>query len=164
MEVFTQRLEQEFDALPIVTAPSVTYKLKLKPTKQNIKEASDVLYVNNPAHFPDHVKILETYEPMVKGIKDYFLKQISVQRFFLGTILTPDKYLGSIISLCLERRGVQLSATNIDNERLMLIYDLPLNEVVIDFHDSLKTISSGYASFDYEDIGYELSSLVKVRF
>lgn len=146
MEVFTQRLEQEFDAMPIVTAPSVTYKIKLKPTKQNIKEGSDLIFVNNPANFPDQLKILETFEPMVKG-----------------TILTPDMYLGPIMSLCVERRGMQISATNIDNDRLMLIYDLPLSEIIVDFHDSLKNISSGYASFDYEDKGYEASSLVKVN-
>lgn len=81
----------------------------------------------------------------------------------LGTIITPDQYLGSIISLCLERRGVQRSAINIDNERVMLQYDLPLCEVVVDFHDSLKTISSGYASFDYESHGYESSNVVKVK-
>lgn len=81
---------------------------------------------------------------------------------FLGTIITPDKYLGSVISLCMERRGVQRSAVNVDNDRVMLQYDLPLCEVVLDFHDTLKSISSGYASFDYEDNGYQSSNIVKV--
>lgn len=81
-----------------------------------------------------------------------------------GTIITPDKYLGPIMSLCMERRGVQKNSTNIDNDRIMLQYELPLCEIIIDFHDSLKTISSGYASFDYEDIGYQSSNLLKVKF
>lgn len=70
--------------------------------------------------------------------------------------------MGSVISLCLERRGIQRSATNIDNHRVLLQYDLPLSEIVVDFHDTLKTISSGYASFDYEDNGYQSSNVVKV--
>nr|CAI5845853.1 unnamed protein product [Callosobruchus analis] len=146
MEVFSQRLQQEYGAEPIITAPSVTYKIKLKPTKQTIKDGSDIVYINNPAHFPDPVKIEETFEPMVKA-----------------TIITPDEYLGSIISLCMERRGVQTNATNIDNNRVMLQYDLPLCEIVLDFHDTLKTLSSGYASFDYEDSGYRSSNLVKLQ-
>nr|CAH7722848.1 unnamed protein product [Callosobruchus chinensis] len=142
MEVFSQRLQQEYGAEPIITAPSVTYKIKLKPTKQTIKDGSDIIYINNPAHFPDPAKIQETFEPMVKA---------------------PDEYLGSIISLCMERRGVQTNATNIDNKRVMLQYDLPLCEIVLDFHDTLKTLSSGYASFDYEDSGYQSSNLVKLE-
>lgn len=70
--------------------------------------------------------------------------------------------MGPVISLCLERRGIQRSATNIDNHRVLLQYDLPLSEIVVDFHDTLKTISSGYASFDYEDNGYQSSNVVKV--
>ncbi|XP_017768053.1 PREDICTED: translation factor GUF1 homolog, mitochondrial [Nicrophorus vespilloides] len=146
LEVFSQRLVQEYGADPILTAPSVTYKVILKPTKKIIEDKNDTLFVNNPALFPDHLQIKECHEPMVSG-----------------TIITPDSYLGSIISLCMERRGVQKSATNIDNERVMLVYDLPLSEVVLDFHDTLKTISSGYASFDYEDMGYQFSSLVKMN-
>lgn len=145
LEVFTQRLTQEYGAEPIITAPSVTYKIKLKPTKQNVKDGSDVMYVNNPANFPEQMKIEQTFEPMI-----------------IGTIVTPDKYLGAIMSLCMERRGVQRSANNIDNERVILQYDLPLCEVVLDFHDTLKTISSGYASFDYENTGYQESSMVKL--
>ena len=144
LEVFSQRLQQEYGAEPILTAPSVTYKLRMKPNKHNVKTGREI-FVNNPALFPDFMQIEEAFEPMV-----------------VGTIITPDKYLGGIISLCMERRGVQRSATNIDNERVMLQYDLPLCEIIVDFHDSLKTISSGYASFDYEDNGYQSSSLVKV--
>ncbi|KAJ8928831.1 hypothetical protein NQ314_018551, partial [Rhamnusium bicolor] len=142
LEVFSQRLQQEYGAEPIITAPSVTYKIKLKPTRQNMKEGTDIIFVNNPANFPDTVKIEKCFEPMI-----------------LGTIITPDEYLGPIVSLCMERRGIQRNATNIDNERVMLQYDLPLCEVVLDFHDTLKTLSSGYASFDYEDNEYRSSNL-----
>ncbi|KRT78600.1 ADP ribosylation factor, partial [Oryctes borbonicus] len=145
LEVFSQRLHQEYDTESILTAPSVTYKIKLKPTKQNIKDGTDIVYVNNPAHFPDHITIQECFEPMV-----------------IGTIISPDKYLGAIMSLCMERRGIQRNAVNIDNNRIMLQYELPLCEIIVDFHDSLKTISSGYASFDYEDNGFKSSALVKL--
>ncbi|KAF5285016.1 hypothetical protein FQR65_LT02328 [Abscondita terminalis] len=145
LEVFTQRLQQEYDAESILTAPSVTYKMKLKETKQTLKSGRE-LYISNPIHFPDPLLVEEYYEPMV-----------------LGTIITPDKYLGSVMSLCLEKRGVQKSGTNIDNDRVMLQFDLPLSEIVIDFHDSLKTISSGYASFDYEPAGFVPTYLVKME-
>ncbi|GJQ65247.1 hypothetical protein Trydic_g7375 [Trypoxylus dichotomus] len=145
LEVFCQRLHQEYGAESILTAPSVTYKIQLKPTKQNIKDGTDIVYVNNPAHFPDHITIQECFEPMV-----------------IGTIISPDKYLGAIMSLCMERRGIQRNAVNIDNDRVMLQYELPLCEIIVDFHDSLKTISSGYASFDYEDNGFKASTLVKL--
>nr|CAD7409577.1 unnamed protein product [Timema poppensis] len=79
----------------------------------------------------------------------------------LGTIITPDTYLGPVMSLCMDRRGMQKGATNIDNQRVMLQFFLPLNEIVVDFHDHLKSISSGYASFDYEDYGYVPSNIVK---
>lgn len=144
LEVFSQRLEQEYGTEPVITAPSVTYEIKLKTTKKNLK-TGQMISVNNPAFFPETTQIEETFEPMVTG-----------------TIITPDKYLGGIISLCMERRGVQKNAINIDNDRVMLIYELPLCEIIIDFHDTLKTISSGYASFDYEDIGYHSSNVVKV--
>jgi elongation factor 4 len=146
LEVFSQRLQQEYGAEPLLTAPSVTYKIRLKPTKQTLKSGQEI-FVNNPALFPDPTQIEEGFEPMVNG-----------------TIITPDKYLGPIMSLCMERRGVQKNSTNIDNDRIMLQYELPLCEIIIDFHDSLKTISSGYASFDYEDIGYQSSNLLKVKF
>lgn len=162
LEVFSQRLEQEYGTEPILTAPSVTYKIKLKPTKKNIKEGTDLIYINNPAHFPEHIKIEDSFEPMVKGMLHHNCKAILIAKLIAGTLITPDKYLGPIISLCMEKRGVQQSAVNIDNERVMLVCNLPLCEIIIDFHDTLKTISSGYASFDYEDNGYQLSSLVKV--
>ncbi|XP_015596783.1 translation factor GUF1 homolog, mitochondrial [Cephus cinctus] len=146
MEVFTQRLEQEYDAEPILTAPGVTYKAKIVGRKNIIKYGSDEIFFNNPAHFPDPVIVTEFYEPMV-----------------MGTIITPDKFVGGVISLCMERRGVEKSTMNVDNERVMLQFILPLNEIIVDFHDSLKSMSSGYASFDYEDYGYQPSSIVKLN-
>ncbi|KAL3266565.1 hypothetical protein HHI36_010731 [Cryptolaemus montrouzieri] len=146
LEVFTQRLEQEHGTEAIITAPSVTYLIKLKATKETVKQGTNEIFINNPAVFPEHIRIEETHEPMV-----------------LGTIITPDSYLGPIMQLCQERRGVQKQAVNIDNDRVMLQYDLPLCEIVLDFHDSLKSISSGYASFDYEDNGFQLSSLVRMN-
>lgn len=82
----------------------------------------------------------------------------------LATIIAPSKYLGTILGLCNEKRGVQRSAANIDENQILLEYDLPLCEVIVDFHDILKTLSSGYASFDYEANGYQESYLVKVNF
>ncbi|XP_063987278.1 translation factor GUF1 homolog, mitochondrial isoform X2 [Diachasmimorpha longicaudata] len=144
MEVFCQRLEQEYKAAPIITAPSVTYKAKIIG-KQNIKERkSEEITFNNPAHFPNPQIVTEFMEPMV-----------------LGTIIVPTKYLGPILSLCLEKRGVEQSTKQFDTNRIILQFILPLNEIIIDFHDTLKTMSSGYASFDYEDHGYSTTNLVK---
>ncbi|KAF7265396.1 hypothetical protein GWI33_021189 [Rhynchophorus ferrugineus] len=145
LEVFSQRLQQEYEAEPIITAPSVIYKVKLKRTKQTIKDGTEEILINNPAVWPEVYKIEECFEPMV-----------------IGTIITPDKYLGAVMALCMERRGLQKNAVNIDNDRVMLQYDLPLCEIVVDFHDTLKTITSGFASFDYEDSGYQSSNLVKM--
>ncbi|XP_043268719.1 translation factor GUF1 homolog, mitochondrial isoform X2 [Venturia canescens] len=145
MEVFSQRLEQEYGAEAIVTAPGVTYKAKMLGTK-NIKQYGEEFIFNNPTHFPGTQIVEQYYEPIV-----------------LGTIITPDKYLGAVMSLCLERRGVQQSSQNIDNERIMLQYILPLNEIIVDFHDTLKSMSSGYASFDYENQGWVPSEIVKVE-
>lgn len=146
MEVFNQRLEQEHGAQAIVTAPSVTYKVKLLG-KSNIKKyGAEEIYVSNPTKLPDPTIIAEMYEPVV-----------------LGTIITPGRYLGDVLSLCMDRRGVQKSSSNIDNERVLLQFTFPLNEIIVDFHDSLKSVTSGFASFDYEDDGYSLSKLVKLN-
>ncbi|KAK5637750.1 hypothetical protein RI129_000068 [Pyrocoelia pectoralis] len=138
LEVFTQRLQQEYDAETILTAPSVTYKIKLNETKQTSKTSTEI-FITNPVHFPDPLTVEEYYEPMVLG----------------------EIKCGHV--LCMEKRGVQRSASNIDNERVMMQFDLPLSEIVIDFHDSLKTISSGYASFDYEPTGFVPTYLVKME-
>ncbi|XP_049957333.1 translation factor GUF1 homolog, mitochondrial isoform X2 [Schistocerca serialis cubense] len=145
LEVFSQRLEQEYGAQAVLTAPSVTYKAKIIGEK-NIKHyGGEEILFSNPSHFPPTSIIAELQEPTV-----------------MGTIITPDTFIGSIISLCMERRGIQKTATNIDNNRVMMQFILPLNEIIVDFHDELKSVSSGYASFDYEDHGYVPSQLVKL--
>ena len=136
LEIIQERLEREFDLSLITTAPSVVYTLKLK-------DGSDLL-LHNPADMPDIMQIEEIHEPWIEA-----------------TILSPDEYLGGIIKLCQDRRGVQKSLTYV-GARAMIVYDLPLNEVVFDFYDRLKSISKGYASFDYQPIGNRVGDLVKM--
>lgn len=136
MEIIEERLEREFDLDLITTAPSVVYNLYLTD--------GTTVQLHNPADMPDVVKIDRIEEPWVKA-----------------TILVPDEYLGSILQLCTERRGVQMDLTYVGS-RAMAVYKLPLNEIVFDFYDRLKSISKGYASFDYELAGYEESNLVKI--
>ncbi|MBX9785984.1 MAG: translation elongation factor 4 [Alphaproteobacteria bacterium] len=136
LEIIQERLEREFNLDLVTTAPSVVYKIHL--TK------GEVLELHNPADMPDVVKIAKMEEPWIKA-----------------TIMVPDEYLGSILTLCTERRGVQLDLTYVGN-RAMIVYRLPLNEVVFDFYDRLKSVSRGYASFDYQMDGYEEGNLVKL--
>lgn len=136
MEIIQERLSREFNLDLITTAPSVAYKMHLTN--------GELLELHNPADMPDVTSIKVIEEPWVKA-----------------TILTPDEYLGSILQLCTERRGVQKELTYVGN-RAMVVYHLPLNEIVFDFYDRLKSISRGYASFDYEVVGYEASDLVRV--
>lgn len=136
MEIIEERLEREFDLDLITTAPSVVYKMHM--TDGTLKE------LHNPADFPEVTKIASIEEPWVKA-----------------SILVPDEYLGSVLQLCTERRGVQKDLTYVGS-RAMLVYDLPLNEIVFDFYDRLKSITRGYASFDYEVAGYQTGDLVKV--
>lgn len=138
MDVFRQRLEQEYDLAVIATAPSVLYKVKLAHT-------GALLDLESPADFPDANQIDEILEPMING-----------------TIIVPKEYLGNMIILCEEKRGKQIDMTYIDDLRIILKYKLPLNEVATDFYDQLKSLSSGYASFDYEEAGYEPGDLVKM--
>ncbi|KAJ9593292.1 hypothetical protein L9F63_015167 [Diploptera punctata] len=145
MEVFNQRLDQEYDAQAVITAPSVTYKAKLKGEKNIKRYGRSEISFSNPVYFPDPTIVEEFLEPMV-----------------MGTIITPDSYLGPIMSLCIEHRGVQQNSKNIDNHRVMLQYLMPLNEIVIDFYNQLKSVSSGYASFDYEEYDYVSSKLIKL--
>ncbi|MFP4385912.1 MAG: translation elongation factor 4 [Alphaproteobacteria bacterium] len=136
MEIIQERLEREFDLDLIPTAPSVVYKI-------NMTDGSQIeLY--NPVDMPDVVKIKSIEEPWIKA-----------------TILVPDEYLGSLLQLCQDRRGVQQDLTYVGG-RAMLVYRLPLNEVVFDFYDRLKSLSKGYASFDYELDGYGENDLVKL--
>lgn len=137
MDVFKQRLEQEYDIPVIVTAPSVLYKIKFVTGK--------TVDIENPSDFPDPSKIEEILEPVIDA-----------------TIITPKKYLGNMIKLCEEKRGIQQELSYLDEERIILKYRLPLNEVATDFYDQLKSLSSGYASFDYDEAGHEPAALVKM--
>ena len=136
MEIIEERLDREFGLDLITTAPSVVYKIHLTN--------GECFDMHNPADMPEPTEISYIEEPWVRA-----------------TIMTPDEYLGSILTLCSERRGVQKNLTYVGN-RAMVVYEIPLNEIVFDFYDRLKSISRGYASFDYELIGYQTSDLVKV--
>ncbi|MDH3475730.1 MAG: translation elongation factor 4, partial [Rhodospirillales bacterium] len=136
LEIIQERLEREFDLDLITTAPSVVYKVHLNDGRQ--------LELHNPADMPDPVKLKAVEEPWIKA-----------------TILVPDDFLGAVLKLCEERRGQQLDLTYAGN-RAMVVYSLPLNEVVFDFYDRLKSVSRGYASFDYQLDEYRAGDLVKV--
>ncbi len=138
MDVFNQRLEQEYGLTVIPTAPSVLYKIKLQHSDEKID-------VESPSDFPDASTIETIYEPIINA-----------------TIIVPTDYLGNLIKLCEEKRGIQKDMSYLDEGRVILKYQLPLNEVATDFYDQLKSLSSGYASFDYEEAGYEPSNLVKM--
>jgi GTP-binding protein LepA len=136
LEIIQERLSREFDLDLIATAPSVVYRIKLTNGEE--------IELHNPADLPDPVKIDTISEPWIKA-----------------TIFTPDEYLGPIIKLCQDRRGQQRELSYVGS-RAMVVYDLPLNEVVFDFYDRLKSISKGYASFDYSIEGYREGDLVKM--
>ncbi|UVC08904.1 elongation factor 4 [Rhizobium sp. TH2] len=136
LEIIQERLEREFNLDLIATAPSVIYKLSM--TDGSERE------LHNPADMPDVVKIKDIQEPWIRA-----------------TIMTPDDYLGSVLKLCQDRRGIQVELTYA-GARAMVTYDLPLNEVVFDFYDRLKSISKGYASFDYHLTDYQEGNLVKM--
>ena len=137
MEIIQERLSREFDLDLITTAPSVVYKIFLV--------SGEILQLHNPSDMPDITKIKQMEEPWVKA-----------------TILVPDEYLGAILNLCSEKRGKQVDLTYVGS-RAMAVYSLPLNEIVFDFYDRLKSITKGYASFDYEMDEYEESDLVKIQ-
>jgi len=136
MEVIRERLSREFDLDLISTAPSVVYKLNMTDGK--------VIDMHNPADMPEVTKIDSLEEPWIKA-----------------TIMAPDEYLGQVLSLCVERRGEQIDLTYAGS-RAMVVYRLPLNEVVFDFYDRLKSVTRGYASFDYQMDSYRSGDLVKV--
>jgi len=137
MEVVKERLEREFGIELIATAPSVTYKVKLTDGSE--------IEISNPSELPPPNKIDKIYEPYVKA-----------------TILTPNEFVGNLIQFLNEKRGVQLKMDYLSPERVLLEYEIPLNEIVTDFYDKLKTLTKGYASFDYEPIGYKQGDLVKM--
>ncbi|CAN7938328.1 unnamed protein product [Ixodes hexagonus] len=146
MDVFCQRLDQEFDAQVVVTAPSVSYKVKIHGAKNIKKYGGDMVTVNNPLLLPEKSIITAYYEPMA-----------------FGTIITPATYIRDVMSLCVDRRGVSKSTQDVDDKTVLLQYKFPLNEIIVDFYDELKSVTSGYASFDYEETGYEESSLAQMQ-
>jgi GTP-binding protein LepA len=137
LEVIRDRIEREYDIELITTAPSVVYHLYMKDG--TMKE------LHNPADMPDLTYVDHVEEPRIKA-----------------TILVPDEYLGDVLKLCQDRRGIQLDLTYAGS-RAMVVYDLPLNEVVFDFYDRLKSVTKGYASFDYQLQGYRQDNLVKMQ-
>ena len=132
-----ERLEREFNLDLITTAPSVIYKVK--------KRNGETVRIDNPSNYPSPDEIETAYEPMVKA-----------------NIITPTEFVGGLMDLCQDRRGVFHDMKYIEAERVELHYDLPLNEIIYDFFDALKSRSKGYASLDYEMSGYEPSKLVKL--
>ncbi|MBL4811986.1 MAG: elongation factor 4 [Rhodobacteraceae bacterium] len=136
LEVIRDRLEREYDIALITTAPSVVYHLHLRN--------GEIQDLHNPADMPDMTYVDHLEEPRIKA-----------------TIMVPDEYLGDVLKLCQDRRGIQLDLTYA-GARAMVVYDLPLNEVVFDFYDRLKSVTKGYASFDYQMIGYSEDNLVKM--
>ena len=136
LEIIQERLDREFDLDLVLTAPSVVYRMHL--------QSGETTELHNPADYPDPTKIKSLEEPWIKA-----------------TILVPDEFLGKVLELCTEKRGIQQELTYIGS-RAMLVYRLPLNEVVYDFYDRLKSVTRGYASFDYQLDGYGESDLVKL--
>ena len=139
LEIVQERLEREYDQSIIMTAPSVRYKVILKD--------GSTLYIDNPSDYPDPSRIENVEEPYIKA-----------------EIITPVDYIGNIISLCVSKRGSQQSFLHLDERRVELIFEMPLAEVLFDFYDKLKSISRGYASFDYVVTGYRPTDLVKLDF
>ena len=145
LEIIQERLTREYDLDLITTAPSVVYKIHLIHSKN---EPAQVIELHNPADMPDPNRIESIEEPWIDA-----------------TIYVPDEYLGSILKLCQDRRGIQKDLTYVgtgSHARAMLRYELPLNEVVFDFYDRLKSIRRGYASFDYHQVGHREGDLVKM--
>ncbi|UTC68309.1 MULTISPECIES: translation elongation factor 4 [unclassified Treponema] len=137
LEIVQERLEREFDQSVIFTAPSVRYKLTMRTGEEII--------CDNPADYPDEGLIASAEEPYIKA-----------------TVITPAAYLGNVMSLCMEKRGVQTNMTYLDEKRVEMTYEMPLAEVLFEFYDRLKSISRGYASFDYEVIGTRPTDLAKI--
>ncbi len=137
LEIVQERLEREFNLSLILTAPSVQYLLDLKDGTEEM--------IDNPAKYPDPVIIEKAKEPFIRA-----------------SIIVPEQYLGAVISLCIDRRGVQKEFRYLDSTRAELMFDLPLSEVLFDFYDKLKSVSRGYASFDYEFLEYRHTDLAKV--
>jgi len=137
MEIIQERLEREYQLDLISTAPTVVYRVTLKN--------EEIISIDNPAKLPEPQKVLKFEEP-----------------YILVMVITPEAYLGPLMGLCQERRGIQRELKYLDRDRVLLSYEMPLNEVILDFYDQLKSKSQGYASLDYEFLGFRESDLVKV--
>jgi GTP-binding protein LepA len=139
LEIIQERLEREFNMSVITTVPNVSYKAY---TRKNLDSA---ILVNNPTDLPDPSSLDRVEEPYIKA-----------------TIITKSDYVGNVMSLCIEKRGQIQNQTYLTTQRVELVFDMPLAEIVFDFYDRLKTVSKGYASFDYSPVGMRSSKLVKV--
>jgi GTP-binding protein LepA len=137
LEVIEERLEREFNQSVIFTAPSVKYRVQLR--------GGEEIYIDNPMDYPEEGRVESAEEPYIKA-----------------SIITPTTFLGNIIALCIDKRGVQTNMSYLDEKRVELIFDMPLAEALFDFHDRLKSISRGYASFDYDVADYKPTELVKL--
>ncbi|MCC6932333.1 MAG: elongation factor 4 [Deltaproteobacteria bacterium] len=137
MEIVQERLEKEFDVDLVTTAPTVVYQVRLK--------SGEEIEIDNPARLPDPGKIDSILEPVITG-----------------TVHTQQEYVGAVLKLCEEKRGVQKSLNFFTGNRVQIVYTLPLNEIVIDFYDRLKSVTKGYSSFDYEHSGYQENDMVKL--
>lgn len=137
MDVFSSRLEQDYGAPVIITAPTVPYEAVMKD--------GSTLKIDSPSKFPDEYQVDHYLEPMVKA-----------------SIIAPTQYLGDLVDLCNSHRGSMEEMVHLTSTRISLRYKLPLSEIVVDFYDQIKTISSGYASFDYDECGYEIADIVKL--
>ena len=137
LEVVQERLEREYDQSIILTVPSVQYKLILNDGEEMI--------IDNPALYPDPTEIAEALEPFIRA-----------------SIIIPDRYMGAVMKLCLDRRGINKNYQYLTSNRLEMIFELPLSEVIFDFYDKLKSVTQGYGSFDYEIIEYRATQLVKL--
>jgi GTP-binding protein LepA len=137
LEVVQERLEREYDMSLIITAPSVRYQVILNDQTE--------MTIDNPALYPDPTRIAATREPFIRA-----------------NIMVPDRYMGAVMKLCLERRGISVNYQYRTSDRLEMVFELPLAEVVYDFYDRLKTVTQGYGSFDYDLIEYRETDLVKL--
>jgi GTP-binding protein LepA len=137
LEVVQERLEREYDLSLILTAPSVQYRLRMNDGTEKT--------IDNPALYPDPTLIAETREPFIRA-----------------SIIVPDRYMGAVMKLCLDRRGVNKNYQYLTSDRLEMIFELPLAEVIYDYYDRLKSVTQGYGSFDYDLIDFRSTDLVKV--
>jgi GTP-binding protein LepA len=138
MEIVRERLEREFDLDLILTSPNVEYHV--------LTRGGDYLEIRNPADFPDFSEVEVVEEPFVRG-----------------TVVVPSQYLGSVIQLCERRRGKMVQMEYISQDRVLVQYDIPFAEIITDFYDELKSITRGYASFDYEHIGFKEANVDKIE-